>query len=484
MINWMQKHKKYLVVTIWISTIAFVGAGFVGWGAYSFSSASSAVAVVGETKITATELGQEYARLYELYNRLVGGSLDQEQAKELGLEEQALESLISKTLMLNFARDTGLRVSDDEVARAIVGMDTFQLEGKFDEATYRRALEQNHYKPADFERALGDSLLLEKLGIFLNPPVSALEQEALGASFYLQDKLAIKILDSSSIAPQVSEEEVQKFWSENQNAYMTDRRYEIIYTLTKSSDTTATEEDLRAHYESAKSNYLGLDGQILSFDLVRARVENEYRESQAEKAALKSYLELKKSENPEGIRLSLAQSDMALGDEILLRLSEAKAGETLKPLPVPGGYAAVKLLDVIESQPMSFEEAKESAREGLLAKKKLEILEANAKAELPTFKGEVVGFVSRDDVAKIPLPTEESAEFLMQVFQSRDSKGYAILGEKAVLFEILAQRLPPQEETPKNLDFIAQSIAQIKERLAENALLEELQRRYPIIRNR
>ncbi len=32
MITWMQRHKKWLVITIWISTIAFVGAGFVGWG--------------------------------------------------------------------------------------------------------------------------------------------------------------------------------------------------------------------------------------------------------------------------------------------------------------------------------------------------------------------------------------------------------------------------------------------------------------------
>lgn len=52
MIGWMQKHKKYLIITIWISTIAFVGAGFVGWGSYSFSSTSNAVAVVGDRKIS------------------------------------------------------------------------------------------------------------------------------------------------------------------------------------------------------------------------------------------------------------------------------------------------------------------------------------------------------------------------------------------------------------------------------------------------
>ena len=48
MISWMQKHNKYLVWTIWIATIAFIGAGFVGWGSYSFGSKAGNVAKVGD----------------------------------------------------------------------------------------------------------------------------------------------------------------------------------------------------------------------------------------------------------------------------------------------------------------------------------------------------------------------------------------------------------------------------------------------------
>lgn len=76
MIGWMQKHKKYLIITIWISTIAFVGAGFVGWGSYSFSGTSNAVAVVGDRKISIEKLQREYAKLYNLYNQLFNGDLE------------------------------------------------------------------------------------------------------------------------------------------------------------------------------------------------------------------------------------------------------------------------------------------------------------------------------------------------------------------------------------------------------------------------
>ena len=81
MITWMQRHKKYLVVTIWISTIAFVGAGFVGWGAYDFNTdRASAVAKVGDRKITVQEFQMAYSNHYSYYNNIFQGQLTQEKA--------------------------------------------------------------------------------------------------------------------------------------------------------------------------------------------------------------------------------------------------------------------------------------------------------------------------------------------------------------------------------------------------------------------
>ena len=84
MLSWMQKHKKYLVVTIWVSTIAFVGAGFVGWGAYDLNSnRATSVAKVGHRNISIQELQQKYDSLYQYYNNLFDGKLTQEKANEL-----------------------------------------------------------------------------------------------------------------------------------------------------------------------------------------------------------------------------------------------------------------------------------------------------------------------------------------------------------------------------------------------------------------
>ena len=56
----MQRHKKWLVITIWISTIAFVGAGFVGWGSYEYGKQGGVVAVVGDREVSVEEYQQEY----------------------------------------------------------------------------------------------------------------------------------------------------------------------------------------------------------------------------------------------------------------------------------------------------------------------------------------------------------------------------------------------------------------------------------------
>ena len=76
MIGFMQKHKKYFIITVWVSTIAFIGAGFVGWGNYNFSLTNNAVAIVGDTKISFEKMQREYGRLYSIYNQLMGGGND------------------------------------------------------------------------------------------------------------------------------------------------------------------------------------------------------------------------------------------------------------------------------------------------------------------------------------------------------------------------------------------------------------------------
>ena len=171
MITWMQRHKKWLVITIWISTIAFVGAGFVGWGSYEYGKQGGVVAVVGDREVTVEEYNQEYSNLYDQYSRMFGSMFNNELAEQLKLKDAAYRQLLQKNLIMAYGNSLGLDVTNEEVARELVKYQAFSKDGKFDKETYIKVLAQNRMTPKVFEESLKRNLLLQKVQTLfqLNP---------------------------------------------------------------------------------------------------------------------------------------------------------------------------------------------------------------------------------------------------------------------------------------------------------------------------
>ncbi len=61
----------------------------------------------------------EYRTLYNRYNQIFQGKFDQAKAKEMKLEDQVINSMVVKALILNLAKDFGIVVSDEELAQHI-----------------------------------------------------------------------------------------------------------------------------------------------------------------------------------------------------------------------------------------------------------------------------------------------------------------------------------------------------------------------------
>ena len=189
MITWMQKHKKYLVVTIWVSTIAFVGAGFVGWGAYDMNtSRAKSVAKVGSRDISISQFQQKYSTIYEYYLSATNGKFNQEQAEQMGLDKVVLQRLIQDNVMLNYADELGLGVSDEEIILALMVDPNFMVDGKFDKAKYEDSLKQARISPKDYEKNLADSLLLDKLFNALKIDTNSKDLDMLASSYYMEDR--------------------------------------------------------------------------------------------------------------------------------------------------------------------------------------------------------------------------------------------------------------------------------------------------------
>ena len=397
MIGFMQKHKKYLMVIIWISTIAFIGAGLVGWGSYSFSSTSNAVAVVGDIKVSIDKMQREYARLYNIYNQLVGGTLDDEQAKKMGIEEQAINNLIVKALMLNYAYNLGLRVSKEEIIQEITSIEGFQNKGKFDEQIYKQTLKDNQLKPKDFEEGIEEGLLLQKLDALLNIPLTPLEIEALGAAYSMEDLVHIEVINKKDIVFTPKEEEIKKYWENNKDIYQTQRGYEISSIFIPLDSIAVEENALEQYYKDFKNQFLDSNGQIIPFAQAKDKVIEKFRDSQAQKEALKEYISLRKGENQEAQDSTIYVGSDEYGADFINLLSQAKEQETLKPIRVNNkgkeGYITAKVVKIIPSQPQTYEVAKANAKEDYVNAEQIRLLEEKATKQLGTFKGVNVGYI-------------------------------------------------------------------------------------------
>ncbi len=116
--------------------------------------------------------------------------------------------------------------------------------------------------------------------------------------------------------------------------------------------------------------------------------------------------------------------------------------------------------------------------------KKAKILEENAKKELVNFKGIDVGYVNKDTTEVFKgLDKNESRDFINQLLSVKKEKGYILLTNKAVLYQILRQRVKKSDIISHNLEFLIQNGIQVKGRLVESEFLEYLSKIYKVVRN-
>lgn len=480
MITWMQRHRKYLVITIWISTIAFIGAGFVGWGQYSYGDKSGAIAKVGEVSISHEELQQAYSRLFNQYNKAFQGQFDEEQAKKFGLDKQALRQLINEALLLNLANEYNLEVLDSEVAMMVQSDEAFQTNGTFDKALYQRILKQNRLNPSEYEAQLRKGLLIQKVMGLYPLTASSLEKSTFETAYGIADKLEYKIITDAMIDIDTSDAALQAFWEQNKADYLTPRAFKVAVIEQAAVASEADEAEARSYFDAHKNQFTGPDGKLLAFETAKTAVMAALDDKATNKAALRTYIAFKKDELGENVtvkELTVEEGDRQFSDATMQALREAS---TLKPFLKPKRegehYVIIKLLETIAPEPMSFSAAKPSVLQAYSAQARAQQKLEQANAELSTFKGSRSGFVTRTDTTGIEgLDEKETREFFSTVFTSEKASGIASLqSDKTVLYRIVDQTL----ETAEANSEIDGAVMQSKQAMLNSGLVKLLNGRY------
>jgi len=442
-ISWMQRHKKWLIVTIWISTIAFVGAGFVGWGSYNYGKSDGAVAVVGDKEVPLSDLQNEYSSLYSQYQNMFGEKFNQEMAKQMGLEQAALQRVVNKYLVLNYADELGLMITDEEVAKEIVKIQAFFKDGKFDKDTYLLVLKQNKRTAAEFEAQLKQDLLITKVNKIFNLKLEDNEIANIATLLFAEDKVSVKVIDGDKINVTPSIDELKKYYDKNKNNYKSKKGYLISYTKIENED--------------------GKDKKAMK------------------KVALKQYLALKKSKEQFVNTKTLYEDSAFVEKEDLNKIIKAESSEVLKPIYKDNQYYIIRKDKNIEPQILPFKEAKSLVNKDYIASKKAEILNEKAKELVKNFVAEEdLGYISRNkNISVKGLDANQASTLQEHIHTSNKPINFVnVGGNKVVVYKITDTKFNPYDEKTK--DLVISTISNYKGGAISNGLLEKLQNKYDI----
>ena len=473
MIEWMQTHRRWLVITIWIATIAFIGAGFVGWGQFKLGQKSSVIAEVKDTPVTIKDVQNTYQNIYQFYNKQMGGKLDEATAKKMGLQNIALQQAVQDAILRQYAKDLGLCVTADDIAKKI--LEVFGSKQK-----YQFYLRNMGMKPKDFEENLKKQILVSKLFKVLNIKPSKTLLLSTASALFNADNVEFKILKKENVKVSLSQNEIKKFWETHKNQFLTNKKYKIALVKIPLK-TNASIKELQNFYKKNKLNYKNVKGEILSFKDALNKVKTDYAAENLKKKAIFAYKKLKANKDNFKIITIEDVNNYFPADKMNTLIKNG----IVKPFIYKDSYVSAKLLEEINPKPLVFKKAKALVMEELLNIKEDKALKTLSKKEYKTFKGKETGFITKYDINKLKnLKPNIAAQFLQQLFISQNSNHYILLPVNnpkiSILYRIKEQKLLDTKEYQKSKKLIFANVkSTLGEELIQN-LLTNLEQTYKI----
>jgi peptidyl-prolyl cis-trans isomerase D len=150
-------------ITGWVAGIFLgaIGVVFVFWGIDFQSSSGSFAAKVDGERIPVETVRRAWQQRQSQLQQMLRNELPPEMAK--AQQTALLDQYIQQTLLTQRANEFGYRVSDEALAKRVMEIPQFQVDGKFSQDRYNALLRSNGTTETRFEADLQAELLLEQL---------------------------------------------------------------------------------------------------------------------------------------------------------------------------------------------------------------------------------------------------------------------------------------------------------------------------------
>jgi peptidyl-prolyl cis-trans isomerase D len=263
-LGYMRRHRKWLYVFLWIIIAAFIILYIPALQSEGRGTPGETLVSVGPLHISVGEFQRDYNRQRQMYDRLYQGRLDANMMRQLGLDQQVLEGLVTDRIVQLEAKRLGIKVSDDALARAIATAPEFQEGGRFiGTAEIRRRLDISGTSEEQFEQSLRSQLQRESLenliGADVFPTEAEVEREFRKRTE--QVKLEYVLVDAARFRAKVepSENEIEARFEAHKEAYRIPERRVVSYVRldrqTLQPQVVVTDHEMELYYQDHRDEF-------------------------------------------------------------------------------------------------------------------------------------------------------------------------------------------------------------------------------------
>ncbi|MEX1221821.1 MAG: peptidylprolyl isomerase [Idiomarina sp.] len=384
MLERIREGSQSMVVKV-ILVFIIVTFAFTGVSGYLGSTSEPGVAVVNGETITQTEYDRAYqnerARMEEQLGDMFA-QLTSDPRYMRQMRANVVEQLIEQELVAQYAREQGLRVSDEQVKEAIRNISAFRSAGQFSNDVYLMALRNSGYNPESFAQAMrGDMARTQLVRTLIESDFSLPGEATRLQSILAQTRsgryLQVTLQDYMGDVA-VEDEEIQAYYDNNRAQFATEERVKVEYVRLDydaiAGDISIADETVRDYYDNNLSRYTTEEQRRVSHILIEtgddaeaARQEIEQVQQQLEQGTEFAELAAEFSDDvfsgEQGGDLewiSSGQMDPEF-EEAVFGLEET--GDISGIVETSFGYHLIKLTDVRAGEVQEFAEVEAEIRD-------------------------------------------------------------------------------------------------------------------------
>lgn len=316
-LDWMRRHRNWLKWSLGILIIPFAFFFVPNNGVTTAGLApDTPLAEVDGEAITVAEFQRRYNLQLQQYRNAYGGQISEQMLRQLGIDQQILQSLVDEQAMVAEARRQKFTVSDAEVRQRILSLPAFMENGQFiGEARYRQLLSSQNppLSTREFEEQLRQAILAEKLRTSVTSWLSVSDADVAQEYRRRNEKVKLDLVPLTADAfrgqVKVEDADLQTRFDANKESYRIGEKRKIKYALLEVEKVRETVEvpdaDVEAFYTQNKAQYT-TEGRVRASHIL---LKTEGKDDAAVKAKAEALLAQAKAPGADFAALAKANSE-------------------------------------------------------------------------------------------------------------------------------------------------------------------------------